>query len=347
MQDRIRDSFTKQAVECDRLDAPFMGRLLRLLANSLNENSRVGAAILNWPGNPLPGGDALALRVAGALHALVLDGNRDLGDVYPPHQADEAEIAAACERALQSHAEFILARLASPPQTNEVRRSGPLYAGLLEIARQTGKPLRLLEIGASAGLNLIPDHYGYRFDGIAFGNAEAPVQIAPDWQGPRPPSVRLAISGRGGCDLNPLSSTEKADRDRLLSYLWAGQTDRLQRTRAALGLAARIGAPVERADALPWLDARLGDRRKGEVRVILHSVVWQYFPDSLKAQMQAMISRHAADADEDHPIAWLSMEGDGKPEGAAVSLTLWPGGETRELGRADYHGRWLRWTGWQ
>jgi hypothetical protein len=80
--------------------------------------------------------------------------------------------------------------------------------------------------------------------------------------------------------------------------------------------------------------------------VVYHSIFWQYLPPEPQARARALLEAAGAAATPDAPLAWLRMEGDGADPGAGISLTLWPGGETRLLGRADFHGAWIDWRGW-
>ncbi|MGV8936434.1 MAG: DUF2332 domain-containing protein [Allorhizobium sp.] len=342
----IRNAFSMQAVSCDGLGSPFTARLCRLVGARLDTSSAVGRHVLAWKGDATSAGDALPLRLAGALHALVLGGlNAGLSAAYPPHAADDDALWASIAKALVRDEAFILTRLASPPQTNEVRRSAALLPGFLTIAALFSKPLVLSEIGASAGLNLQWDLYGYRLGDMVWGEG-AHVVLTPDWSGPPPPIAPISIFERGGCDLNPLEPQSFGDRQRLLSYIWADQADRIERTRAALAIAADSGLSVERANAVDWLRTRLTLARPGKAHVIYHSVAWQYLPQARQAEGNALIEAAGAWATPDAPIARLQMEGDGQPGGAALTLTVWPGGETHVIGRADYHGRWVKWTGW-
>ena len=134
---------------------------------------------------------------------------------------------------------------------------------------------------------------------------------------------------------------------RLFSYIWADQQDRLDRTAAALQMATESGLKVEKADAIDWLRKRLATPRPGMTHVIYHTIAWQYLPPALKAEGEALIADAGTRATEAAPLARLQLEADGKPEGAAILLTLWPTGETREIGRADFHGRWVKWVGWE
>jgi hypothetical protein len=343
----IRQSFLRQAKACADLGSPFTARLCTLAAERLTDETRVGATILAWPGNPDGTGDALALRLAGTLHALVRSG-RDpaLSAVYPPHQVDDHTLWAAIKAALRRDEAFILERLRSAPQTNEVRRSCALLPGFLTIAALTGKPLILSEVGASAGLNLQWDRYSYHLGDFSWGKVSA-VELAPLWEGPPPPQAAIEITERTGCDLNPLDPASEDDRLRLFSYIWADQQDRLDRTAAALEMATIIGLKVEMADAIDWLRKRLAKPRPGTTHVIYHTIAWQYLPPALKAEGEALIADAGRRATLEAPIARLQLEADGKPEGAAILLTLWPTGDTREIGRADFHGRWVKWVGWE
>ena len=102
--------------------------------------------------------------------------------------ASEA-IAAAVNGALISHDAAVLPWLDGPPQTNEAGRSAGLMTGLLHVAARFGPDVDLLEIGSSAGLNLLTDRYAFDLGGIRRGPDDAPVLIAPEWRGPPPPDA--------------------------------------------------------------------------------------------------------------------------------------------------------------
>lgn len=311
----IRQSFLRQAKACNDLGSPFTARLCTLAAERLTGDSRVGATVLGWPGNPDGTGDALALRLAGTLHALVRSGqDTALSAVYPPNAVDDETLWAAIKAAMRRDEAFMLERLTSAPQTNEVRRSSALLPGFLTIAALTGKPLILSEVGASAGLNLQWDRYSYRLGDLSWGKTSA-VELAPRWEGPPPPQAAIEIAERAGCDLNPLDPASQDDRLRLFSYIWADQQDRLDRTGAALEMATESGLKVEKADAIDWLRKRLTTPRSGLTHVIYHTIAWQYLPQALKTEGEALIAEAGARATEAAPLARLQLEADGKPEG--------------------------------
>ena len=214
------------------------------------------------------------------------------------------------------------------------------------MAALTGLPLVTSELGASAGLNQVWDRFAYRFGDAAWGDPASPVVIAPDWQGPPPPLPAVTVAERAGCDRAPPDLERETDRLRLLSFVWADQTERKARMTAAIGLARAAGVRIETADAADWIEARLARPRPRRAHVVFHSIFWQYLGPDAQARIRASLDAAGARADTQAPLAWLRMEGDGTAPSAAILLSLWPGGETRELGRADFHGAWVRWSGW-
>ena len=330
----IRDAFRLQAEACAALGSPLMARLMTGLADQLAPVAPVADQVLGWPGDPSPTADSVPLRLAGGLHALVLTGqDQGLAAAYADPDADPTAAALA---AIRAHPDFLLDWLKSPPQTNEVRRSAPLIAAAHWLTARFGLPLVLSELGASAGLNLLWDHYALTVQGQTLGPADAALTLTPDWTGPLPYRATPTILDRRGVDLNPLEP--KADRLRLLAYLWADQPDRIARTRAALDLAARLRPQIDQGDAAEWLERRL-QTRDSALHLVFHTVAWQYFPPATQARALSAMETAGRTA----PVARLSLEADGQTPGAALTLTVWPGGETISLGRADFHGRWVDW----
>ena len=244
------------------------------------------------------------------------------------------------------HAPYVLHRLDGPPQTNEPQRSAALCPGFLTVAARTGLPLVTSELGASAGLNIhgtgSPTASGLR----VWGDPASPVRIEPNWQGPPPPLPSARVTERAGVRPRTARSSREEGRLRLLSFVWADQTARKARMAAAIEIARAGGIRVEKADAVDWLVDRLATPRPGRAHVVYHSVVWSYLLPEAQARTEASLYAAGDRTTAEAPLAWLRMESDGAEPGAAISLTLWPGGETRLLGRADYHGAWIRWHGW-
>ena len=157
-----------------------------------------------------------------------------------------------------------------------------------------------------------------------------------------PPTDLPQIVARRGVDLNPVDPLTPEGRLRLLAYLWPDQPDRLKRTEGAIAVAADNEAELARDDAGVWLTNALAHRQPGTLKLVFHTIAWQYFPETTRAMAEAALANAAAVATVDAPLARLSMENaDGRA--AAVTLTTWPGGQERLIARADFHGRWIDW----
>lgn len=340
----LRAALRLQARACADLGSPFTAALLSAVADNITAGTPLSDRLLGWPGTLGPAGDSVPLRLAGALHALVLDGTApDLARCYPPHETPgTAALWSAVAAAMTTHADRIDAWLDRPPQTNEVARSAVLIALGHWLGDRYARPLRLSELGASAGLNLNWDRYALNVAGMRLGPGGAALTLTPDWTGPPPPGTAPRIAERRGVDISPLNPGDPADRLRLCAYIWPDQPERLARMRAALALPS---APVDRADAADWLAARLSHQPTGQVHLVCHTVAWQYFPEPVQTRARALIEAAGGRATPDRPLAWFGMENDGSDAvGAALTLRLWPGDLTVALGRAHFHGRWIDWT---
>ncbi len=335
----IADAFEVQAGHCDALGSPFMGRLCRLFASRAWPVNALRDRIFAWDGDVSGAGQSISLRLAGGLHALVLQGHA-LAAFYPPNDVSDDELWAAVYATFVSDEAFLDAWMNSPPQTNEVRRAAVLIAVGHLLTRRFGLPLRLSELGASAGLNLMWDKFALDVAGHRFGPTDASVVLTPDWDGALPPDTTPLIAARRGVDLNPLNPRNPKDAFRLRAYLWADQPERIARTEAAI---AGFDAVVDRGDAIDWLADRMG-HEAGTCHLIYHTVAWQYFPADVQAKGTVLIEAAGALATTDAPLAWFGMEADELRDGAALTLRIWPGDHRIMLGRADFHGRWVKWT---
>ncbi|MDD9909457.1 MAG: DUF2332 family protein [Ahrensia sp.] len=343
---KVRQTFSIQAEACADLGSRFMGELCQSFAENLTEETAVGKLCLTWPGNdPGPSGDSVPLRLCGGLHALVLTGKDErLASFYTP-QATSAPPWDVIEAALIEHEPFLLDWMTSPPQTNEVGRSGIVWPAMMAIARWSGLPLRLLEVGASAGLNLQMDRFYYRFGGTTPGNEGSPVRLAPDMRGEDVTLHEAVVADRAGCDIRPLDPLTDADALRLWAFLWPDQADRMTRLDGALALARTNPVIVAEVDAVDWLRTQLAQPVSGQCSVIYSTIAWQYLPHEARATGETVIRAAGARATADAPLAWLRVEADGDSPGAGIHLVLWPSGQDIALGRADFHGRWLDWRG--
>jgi hypothetical protein len=298
-----------------------------------------------FAGDPLRG--FLPLRVLGAVHERVLAGQaHELARFYPSlgGRPEWPSVWEAFRELVSTQRDTLLPALARFPQTNEVRRCSGLLGGFLQIARETGLPLRLREIGASAGLNLAWDRYHYALAPHRWGDPGSPVRIEAEWHGP--PAAfeqRPRIESRAGCDLAPVRVDEAAQARWLEAYVWADQPERLAQLRAAIGLARNDPPRVARESASDWLARELREPVAGVATVVFHSAVWGYLPAEEQAQVRELIETAGARARAQAPLAWLSHEDEASHGRVTIRLRLWPGGESRALAEGHHHGRLVRW----
>jgi hypothetical protein len=284
-----------------------------------------------------PKGSALALRLMGAVHRLVLEGRApDLAKQYEDPDPDLALTWDTFSRALAENLTDLRELVERPVQTNEVGRCAALLPGFLAIAGSSGMPLRLLELGASAGLNLRWDRYRYEAEGFAWGSMSSPLTIDLELIGEPPTPVAATVAERAGCDPAPVDPASEDGRLTLLSYIWPDQPQRRTRVEAAVALATDAPAQIERAAAPGWLTRQLAEQRHDLATVVFHSIVMQYLSSEERRTVAATIGAAANRASPPAPLAWLRMEPAGKR--TEVRLTTWPGGEERLLAQAGYHG---------
>lgn len=338
----IRASFAEQARFCAQLGAPFTALLCETLGRQLDRRTETGRRVLDWPGEPGAYGDALALRLCGGLHFLAMsERNSDLARLYPPAPLpDPGALWDTLAQVLTGGK--LLPWLDFAPQTNEVGRSAVLMSGLLVIADLFPLQLQLFELGASAGLNLILDRYRYNLGGLLIGRKIHPAPLfKPDWEGPPPPGAEVRIVDRAGVDLNPARLPD--DRMKLSAYIWPDQPQRARCLIEALSVAEFHPPEVDRGDAAGWLEDKLAlEPEPGIVRVVMHSVAFQYF----QAESQKRVTDHVRAAGErasaGAPLAWLRFEKEPGKDRHSLRLRTWPGGE-QLLAWAHPHGRSVHW----
>jgi hypothetical protein len=336
----VRSAFARQAEWGAKLGSPFMERLCRLLGERLDRSTETGRRVLDWPGKADPFSDALPLRLTGGLHALVRAGDAPrLAACYPPNPLPGDEPLWAALAPVLAEPDLLF-WLESAPQTNEVGRSAVLMSGLLAFARLFPQPVELLELGASAGLNLLLDRYGHDLGGVRAGDPASRLQLRPQWQGAAPPEARVAVAARRGVDLHPLDA--RRDAGRLIAYVWPDQARRLAQLEAALAVAAEHPPEVDAGDAADWIEARLQEPPPaGAARMVLHSIAFHYFSDETKARIAAAMEAAGAAVTAAAPLAWLRYENE---DGERITLRLrtWPGGD-RLLAECHPHGASVRW----
>ncbi len=345
----LLDAFEHQAGWCDRLQAPFMALLMRRAKAHLAAHPRSTRLMLEPAGEPVAG--LFALRLAGALHDLALQGLAPWAALWQdPLAAEAVALDAALAAAFELQPEQLRSFLASAPQTNEVQRSAVLLPGLLHVAQATGLPVHLIELGASAGLNLWCDRWRHEFGSWAWGDEASPLTLHTEWRGPLPAArhAGLTLAGRGGCDLNPIDIDVAAQRRLLQAYIWPDQPHRMVRLRTALAAAtawnAAAGLRVEQADAALYAPRELATARPGQATVVFHSVFWQYLPAGTRTALRGHIETALARATPAAPLAWLRYEHHGADVPAQLHCRLAPGGEDMLLAEVHSHGSWIEWV---
>jgi hypothetical protein len=306
-----------------------------------------------YNGVPLPAGQAPALRLLAALHRLVLSGAApELAHYYPSVGGREPPEGAwaVAELTLRTHAADLEVVLRRGVQTNEPGRSAVLFGVLLWIADRYRRPVRLLEVGASAGLNLLAEHFAYRSSGILLGDPDSPLVFEGPWVGtpvpdPEEAQRHLSVVDRRGCDIAPIDATSRDGQLALLSYIWPDEPKRLDRMRAALEVAERFPPVVDASPAGPWIRQILSEPDRSGVQLVWQSVFAQYLTGEDRDELGAAMDEAGASATPEAPLVWARMEPSSDPlEGFGVTVRCWPGGEETPLARSGDHGPPVRWT---
>ncbi|HEX2235288.1 MAG TPA: DUF2332 domain-containing protein [Actinomycetota bacterium] len=346
MNDRelLVESLARQADACARLGSALYAELLGRVAADV-EARGVAWELLGARARD-PADSMLSLRMLGAVHRLVLAGSApELARFYPSAGGREDASGAwgPFRRVLEDHLEDLRAEVGRPVQTNEVGRSAALLGGFLLVVESTGQPLRILEVGASAGLNLRWDRFRYEARGATWGDDASPVRLCGFNTQRLPPfHVAARVVERRGCDPSPLDPASPEGAATLASFVWPDQLERHRNLRAALEVARRVPAPVDEADAVTWVRTQLSERRDGVATVVFHSIVLQYLEEAARAELEDAIGSAGRAATSSAPVAWLCME-PLDADAAGVWLTRWPGGRRRLIARAGYHGPPVIW----
>jgi hypothetical protein len=336
----LAERFREHADACDRMGAPLYGVLMRGMADDWESSGIVREICTGW--EHASAADVVQLRLLGGLHRLVLTGEADelrpyyrsSGGARPP--ADAWPVARAV---IAAHVDRLRDALTIVPQTNEVGRSAALVVALYAAAAATGlHKVRLLEVGASAGLNLRVDHLRVVTRSWTWGPTDSPVVLNDAVDGDIA-ATDVQIVDRRGCDLHPIDPLTEAGSLRLRSFVWPDHVERARRLDGALKIAARVPAVVDRSEATPWLRERLAERCGDDVLTLVwHSVVWQYLQPAERAAAEAVI----ATASRRMPVVHTSMEPPDLSRATHTNLTVTTYadgvGETRTLGRVHAHG---------
>lgn len=287
----------------------------------------------------------LPTRLMAAVHLWVLRGEEpELVRFWPsmggsfPRAEGRGPLWSAFRSAVVARMADLPELLARPIQHNEVGRAVPIAAGFLTVASATGLPLRLLEVGASAGLLLRADLYLERpwMRGV--------LPVAPDY-GP-------TVAERSGCDLSPVSPFTEDGLTYLQSGVWADLVPNLRMLEEAIeiAVATRASHPVhvDEADGADWLPVMLSEPVKGQATIVFHSAMATWSPPASMRRIEDAIHEAGEYATTGAPLAYLRFE---VPDASVepdrivqVRLATWPGGEDRLIATCDINGSCGRWS---
>ncbi len=242
-------------------------------------------------------------------------------------------------------------------QTNEVGRSSILWPILSSLAGDVGA-LALIEVGASAGLNLLLDRWAYADDDgtlLPGGDPSSPVRLRARHHGIRPGNATLPLASRIGLDRNPLDVTDPDAARWLLACMWPDELDRFRRTEQAIAVAATAPPTIRRGDAVADLRPLIAAAGDGHLTIVTTWVLTY-----LAAEEQLAFVEQLDHVGRERDLTWVFAE---SPMYSPVlpwpsgSADLTPRGETLVVevhfrsGRrtistqavAHPHGRQVRW----
>jgi hypothetical protein len=266
-------------------------------------------------------------------------------------EVDDFETAAdpwnAFHSVLEEHGEW-LARFVRehPVQTNEVQRCWVLLPIFLTVARLAGRPLDLVELGTSAGLNLLWDRYGYRYEAGTWGEGSAPLQLEGKERSAVPGALlrtEVDVRRRLGIDLQPVDVTTE-EGIRLLDTFVRDESYRT-RLRRASDVLRQEPPELVRGDYLDLLPGILQARSDDALMVVFQTISTVYLTDDERNRLRATVDEAGAEG----PLAWISTptpEEHGQRRGDyPLELAMWPGDERRIVARMNVRGEWLEWCG--
>lgn len=315
------------------------------------------------------------LLLGGTPHPLAAhyDTVRSLGADHPAALPDsevpDSEVVLDFKDFCLTHRTELLELIAvRSTQTNEVGRCTALLPGLAHIAAgyPDGQPLQLLDLGTSAGLNLLFDSYRYtyrqRSDGtiLEAGRPGSDVQLECEARtdlDQLPPLVLPPIAGRTGIDALPIDPRSEDGAHWLLACLWPDNLHRFERLRGALAVAHATPDPptVHRGDIIDDLPKVAESIGGDEPLVVFHSWVAAYLTRERQGQLVEAVGALSGARPIHHLYAESPVETPGLPtppspspgpiSNLTTALVHLPADGTPPVRIADmhHHGNWLRW----
>jgi hypothetical protein len=314
----------------------------------LSEGVRDDAQLRAMCANAKPG-QPHANLLFGAVHFLLLRGaQHPLRGFYPDlGGADKGDPFPAFRDFCLSRRDALLPLIDSRvTNTNEVGRSAILHPGFRVAAGQAKAPLALIEIGPSAGLNMIWDSYGirYRSNGktVAEIAPDAPLVIECELKGGKVPPTGPSpqIASRAGLELNPVDLSDEDDRDWLRALMWPDQIARARRLDKAIALFAQEHPGIRNGDALALLPEAMAEAPPDAAICIYHTVVVYQFSNAMKGALDDILTT----AGLRRPVMRLSFEMESLHENLLKLIRYHDGTkEERVLADTHPHGAWIEW----
>jgi len=336
------DYWTFFAQDAKRTGSPLYSRI----STGIGESQELQALCKHArPGQPH------ANMILGAVHFLLLRGaDHPLKRFYPTVggaiSTEDGDPFPDFRDFVTIHRDAVLALIKTRvTNTNEIGRSALLHAAFRFVAVGTTSALSLIEIGPSAGLNMIWDSYGVRYlrNGAIAGtvNAAADLMIDCELRGERMPPFGPVptIAGRIGLELNPIDLSKADDRDWLRALIWPDQPTRLARLDHAIQLFMTRKPTIRAGDALDLLPAALADVPMEQVPCVYHTIAVYQFAREMKRALEDLLLV----AGLRRPVWRISFEFDG--ELYILAAIRYTDGlrEEKRLARSHPHGTWLEW----
>jgi hypothetical protein len=349
MPRELSDMWTIFADTSCRVYSPLYDRIARAVAASDDVLAVVGEA---------PPRGHLPTSLLAAVHYLVLgEGENPLAALYQG-RSDVDPGPLFVEFCLQHRDEIVTLLSTRHTNTNEVGRSALIGPALTAVSSRLGGPLGLVDVGCSAGLNLLCDRYLLDYGPAgSTGAPDAAVRVTCDVVGGRPPIADALppISHRVGVDRDPVDVTDADDVRWQLACVWP-DTGRLARTRRALEEVRHAALPIVRGDAVEAVGGVVRALPADLVATVITTWTMAYLLPDERAAFHAAL----ADAATGRPVAWIVGEGPevvepfsgaGAPQDAAgtsahvLGLIVFDDGavDASLLGFVQPHGNWIDW----
>ena len=331
--------------------------LYRRLGEAIAEDPDVSRLLLHAPPD-----QRLPVLLFACVHWILLREPRHELRLWYPNLVPEPEsgdpypaFREFCRREEHQLSELLATR---STQTNEVGRCAIFLPALAELADEVG-PLAHLDVGASAGLNLLLDRYRYRFHSddspTTTVGESSPVVIECAIRGPVPiPSSLPPIIDRLGLDRSPVDVGDRDATSWLQACVWPDQADRFERLGAALEMARAMRPPIVTGDAVDHLAAAVSRLDPAGHPVVTNSWVLNYLGEDRRRDYVAELDRVGATRE----LTWCFAEspaqtsglpfpaGSDRPGLTHLVRVDWRGGDrtVRHLAVVHPHGFWLDWS---